>query len=456
MKDPVSKRVVEYKIYTPSVKHNTTTPNNSENNIVKESNFIKGLNLSNISTPIKLNLDSSSESFCSAASVNTDHSLDDTVKIQTSTMADAKYEELSKQMEEIMRLVKANNGSSIHAEPALVPINKYFAAESELTYKDNSYSAFPSKFFGNGRKTVKTHLRDIEQWYLLSGNTTDELKIKWFNFSLAEDAATWFEMTDFYSFENLKSKFEKKFGTFRSTLEARIAFNEISIKSDERAADYHQRICSHAQAAGMSDADISDQFFRGLGTKFNPVKQTRCLYTLDQSISYLQSILDYSKETPSVSFSAYSSNNDQNSNRKSRSKSRSSSKNRNSSNSRKSSKSNSKHRSGSRSRSSSSSSKKRSATPHNVVCYNCNGNGHTANKCSSPKKQSNRSNSKNRSSNRSNNYFSVQSEEDNNHTGVDITIQPENLSDTVVYRKMTDINGKTVIVAVPDRNVNLN
>lgn len=444
-------QVTEYKTLTPSKYKHSATDSRSPQNIIEESRFYKDLNLSNISTPIKLTLDSSSESFCSAASVSFDKTLDDTVKIPEPTMAEARITSLEQKLLEVTELLKASNVSSKQTPEAKIPLPKYFESEKDLTFKNNAIACLPSKFVGDDKKSAITHLREFDQWCLISGNCSDNVKIKWFAFTLAEKASTWFEVTEFYSYSHLKGLFETKFGDFRSNLEARIAFNEICLKTNERATDYHERITTLAQKAEMSDKDIADQFFRGLGNKYNSVKQTRCLHTLEQSITYLQSVLDYTTETPNVSFAVKEN---RHSERRSRSKTRNPSKTRNGSKHRSSSKSNGRSTSRSRSKSNSHN-KNRSSTPYHIICHNCDGKGHIAKACPSPRRSNSRSNSKNRSSSKSNHYYSIKTEEDENNSSCAST-PSEKPSGPILYQKMVDSEGKTVMIAVNDRNVNLN
>ena len=123
-----------------------------------------------------------------------------------------------------------------------------------------------------------------------------------FCFSILGEVAQWYQQTDFYSFADLKVKFIKNFGKYRSTDDARIAFQSISLGPSEKASDYVRRIRNLAILALMTEADVKDQFFRGLPSKHNCVKQVRNLYNFEQAESYLQNILDLTPEDKNVSF----------------------------------------------------------------------------------------------------------------------------------------------------------
>ena len=434
------------------------------------------------STPSKIN--NSSNSSCSSfesATSEADNTIiseaETTVQNKSISNSDstmATNEELTRQLKELMEQFNSL-AASVAPAPVHTPVVPLSKAPTEVDFGStkNSIGMFPQNFANSSHQNAKDHMSSFVRWCEASGITRDSAKVQWFGFSILGDVTQWYEQTDFFSFDDLRSKFDLNFGKYRSKEDARVAFNNITLEPLERASDYYRRIQNLATTAGMTKDDEKDQFFRGLGTRYVCVKQVRNLYSLDQAVSYLQNVIDYS-EKPSVTFESEVVNaTQQDSSRRSRSSNRNSN-GKNHKNNKHSSRNSSRSsrnssNSTSRSRSRSGSRKQRSSTPYNDVCYNCGGKGHYANDCSSkPRSNSKgkRNNSKSRNSNgrkqqRSNNVqeqsFSVQStaapiEQD---LAIGSTpIPPSGLNGT--YRKTMDIYGRVVMVQIPEPKLDLN
>ena len=469
-------KVKEFKILAPTtpkvkifVDPEVTYSIPIKHNSIKEANFVKGIDHSNISTPNKISLNSSTDSKFESFS----SSLDETTKVNyvdqsfesNSPVMTEAMDAITDQLKTLTSIVKDLQKSATPSPVQKLPLCKKFTEiEDVKAYRELS-KTLPTDFEGGSGSDVQDHIRKFETWCLFAQVLDDESRVKWFYLTLAKQAVIWFNHTDFFSYADLVSKFQENFGEFRSVIEARTAFYAITLKSGERAIDYHRRLWHVGRLANMSEVDVSDQFYRGLTKTHNCVKQIRSLYTIDQALVYLQSILDLEEEKPAVTFSSLSNSENtrqSRSNSKNRSNSKDSkgnSKNRNSnsrgrSNSKKRSRSGSKHRN-SNSRTRSNSSNKRPATPHsNNSCHNCGGRGHFANNCTSPNYRTN--SNKNRSSEKGNRYYAIQSEDDTGSCESESSINPSLMSSSVLYRKVTDIHGNSVIIPVEDRNVSLN
>ena len=458
-----TQKVSEYKVLSPTKPAKTdclySTP--SKDNLTSKI-FVKGIAESNTSTPNKLNssTDSKFESFESSKNLsnfdtNTEH-LDHTVK-QKAKMSDEAVATLQSKLAELTATVRA---LQTPAPLPTTPICKFFDADEDLKRWKDTIGFFPSEFCGKSSQSTKDHLERFDKWCMFSNTTNIALRVKWFGLSLSGSASSWFKHTEFFSFDDLKEKFEQNFGQYRTKAEARTAFNNISYSHGERAADYFKRIRDLAIIAGMSEADMADQFYRGLGNGFIKVKQIRCLYSIEQAITYMQSILETKQSMPEVSFAASANN----VSRSSRSRSKSKSKGKHHSSRSRSSSNRSRRSSNSSSRSRSrSSSTKRSQTPHREQCFNCQGYGHMSNDCPSPKNSGKNRSSNNRSSSRKSNssssrgnkhYYAIQSEEVSDNRESSDNHKP--LSDSRTYKRMTDSNGKEVFVVINDRDVDLN
>ena len=377
---------------------------------------------------------------------STENSFNDTIQFNRERLEMASVEELAQQIKDLQALVAAKPNAAQRC-----PIRKGGSVDFKKL-KDSSY-VFPQKFSNLNDQIANNHINEFECWCESAAIESEEEKVQWFKLTITGDVKTWYDQTDFYNFEDLNQKFKQNFGEYRSDEEARIAFNKLSLKSGEKAHNYCRRIKTLANIAKMSEADIKDQFFRGLGTQFACVKQVRSLYPLDQCCAYLQNVID-NQEDKQVHFqeeSVHAISSDrgrqkQRKDMKSRNSYTSRSKDRSTSNSSyfsDHSRSSSRHNSRSRSRNSS---KKhpaaRSPTPKSFNCHNCGGRGHFAKECPSSKQQPkydsksssrNRSGSRQRSTSR-NNYY---------------VIKEEKKFSGCTYKEMVDYNGKTVLVKIP-------
>ena len=380
---------------------------------------------------------------------STENSLNDTVQFNRKKLEMATMEELAQQIKDLQALMVAKPKAAQRC-----PVRKGGSLDFKKL-KDSS-CVFPKKFSNLNDQNANDHINEFECWCESAAIESEEEKVQWFKLTITGDVKTWYDQTDFFNFDDLKQKFKQNFGEYRSDEEARIAFNKISLKPGEKANDYCRRIKNLATFAKMTEADIKDQFFRGLGTQFACVKQVRSLYPLDQCCAYLQNVID-NQEDKQVHFQeesvhAISSNRGRQSQRKdtrsrnnytNRSKDRSSS---NSSYYSDHSRSSSRHNSRSRSRNNY---KKhpaaRSLTPKSFNCHNCGGRGHYAKDCPSSKQQQrheSKYSSRNRSSSRprstsSNNYY---------------VIKEEKKFSGCTYKEMVDYNGKTVLVKIPPKS----
>ena len=363
--------------------------------------------------------------------------------------------------------------------PPAVPLSKD-QPEVDFAATKDAWHHFPPKFENGSKQSATNHISLFENWCLAANMRTDQQKVQWFSFSILGEVYQWYQHTDFFSYQDLKSKFERNYAKYQTREDARIAFQLISLEANERASDYFRRLNHMAQLANMTGDDIKDQFFRGLTPKYQSVKRFRHMFSLDDCVRFLQSSIDCNLDDKTVSFQDEHVNTSNQHSRRSRSSKRSSSRqgkgnhSKPRSDSRKSHRSSSRHRSTSDSRSRSNSRGRRSNTPHSQNCYNCGGSGHYANVCPSNSKRSNsksrdnhrdsrkdnhrssrsssrRDSSRSRSS-PANTYYSIQPS-DPNIALKQPSVPTPSLNQTV--RKVLDIYGNPVFIPT-ESNVDLN
>ena len=377
----------------------------------------------------------------------------------TSNSSMAKVEELAVLLAEL----KAQIDSKAVPAALPLPIDKN---PSGLNFKDtkNAMGVFPTKFNNTPTQNATDHMAQFELWCEATDNSSDDLKVKWFCFSILGEVSQWYKRTDFFNFEDLKTKFEKNFGKYRSTEDARIAFQSISLGSSEKASDYVRRIRNLASIALMTEADIKDQFFRGLSSKFTCVKQVRSLYSLEQAESYLQNIIDLAPEDKSVSFEEENMVVANEEHRRSRSSAKIPYKKEGSYNSKSGQESfrnkssrrpyRSPSENSSRSRSRSQSRGRRPSTPNEAECFTCGGRGHFANVCPSRKGDTSRSKGNQRKRvQRPQQYYNVQESETEHE---DIDSQLSKIKENTNFKKVVDIFGRPVIIPMPEPKPTLN
>ena len=398
----------------------------------------------------------SSNSTSCCESFNSVHSSENTPNSNMTTVAE---------LAQLVAELKAQVGSSktVSTASPTAPLAK---EPSGLNFKEvkDAMGMFPSKFTNTPPQNATDHMAQFELWCAATNNHTDDLKVRWFCFSILGEVAQWYQQTDFYSFADLKVKFIKNFGKYRSTDDARIAFQSISLGPSEKASDYVRRIRNLAILALMTEADVKDQFFRGLPSKHNCVKQVRNLYNFEQAESYLQNILDLTPEDKNVSFEEDDIMAAMKEHRRSRSsikkpykkeekyQSKSSQENYKSKSSHYPSRSSSGNSSQSRSRSQSRG--RRPSTPHESECFNCGGRGHFANVCPTEKGNTSRSNDKRpKSTKRPQRSYSVHEEEPESQEN---DARVSELRDNTTFKKVLDVFGKSVIIPMPDSKPNLN
>ena len=440
----MKKIVREYKILTgksPVKKGRHTTPEEKP----VESSFCE--NIQNNSTP----------HHSPKSSLNSNVSIisSDITEKQDPTISNmATLEELARQVKELKTQI--GNQAKTPAPPA-IPLDKGLRG---LNFKEtrDAMSMFPSKFNNASNQDATDHMTQFELWCEASNNSTDEQKVRWFCFSILGDVTQWFKQTDFFSFEDLKEKFELNFGKYRTTEDARIAFQSITLGSSEKASDYYRRIRNLALSAGMTEADVKDQFFRGLGDKHNCVKQVRNLYTLEQTVTYLQSVIDFSQKDKMVSLDKENVISIKEELRRSRSSLKKPYRKEESYKGKSSQPSSYTSRSTSsnsfRSRSRSQSRGRRPSTSPDSECFNCGGRGHLANVC--PTKKGNTIRSKDKlpkSTQKTQRYYSVQEQEPDSSKD---TARIAKLSTNTTFKKVLDVFGNSVIIPVPEPKPSLN